>query len=381
MKLTQGRRKFSVGFIAAMAVVMAAGVLVLAPMASAQDQTGASATKECAAAPANDPYTIGDVVPCTSVLQNKAAFSGTVTSLTETAPFITSGNPGNGAPVTINCKLPNATVVHVGSTLPPSTPCTATFNVTIPNNPALCNTVFRDRVEIALSYPNFNPPLEAGAFATHTVAVVCKPQITVTKVADELSKVGDPVHYTIKVCNTGLIPVNKTSVIDSLIAGVNAAFGASLAPGACESHGFNRTVLASDPDPLVNTVTATYTAGVQTATAFASDSTNLFRPGVDVTKSCVPGQIQIGQTEVCTIHITNTSSADAPALSSGTISDSLTGNLLNPANPRVAASNCTATLATGASCTITTHRAVLASDPSPLVNTVVVHYHPDRFPE
>ena len=210
MRLTQGRRKLSVGFIAAMAVVMAAGVLVFAPAAGAQDQTGASATKDCPAAPVNDPYTIGDTVTCTATFTNEAAFGGTVTSLTETAPFITTGNPGNGAPSNINCTLPDTTVIQVGSTLPAATPCTATFNVTIPNDPALCNTVFRDRVEIALEYPQFTPPLEAGAFATHTLRWCASRQITVTKTAESLSKVGDPVHYTIEVCNTGLIPVTKT---------------------------------------------------------------------------------------------------------------------------------------------------------------------------
>jgi hypothetical protein len=35
---------------------------------------------------------------------------------------------------------------------------------------------------------------------------------------------------------------------------------------------------------------------------------------------------------------------------------------------------------TGASCTITTTRTVLATDPNPLVNTVTVHYNPQGFP-
>jgi uncharacterized repeat protein (TIGR01451 family) len=202
----------------------------------------------------------------------------------------------------------------------------------------------------------------------------------VTKVADELSKVGDPVHYTIEVCNTGLILVNKTSVNDSLIAGVDAAFGATLAPGACESHDFDRTVVAGDLDPLVNTVTATYTAGVQTATASAQDETNLFQPSVDVTKSCSPDPVTIGAVETCVIDISNTSSADSPDLENGTISDTLTGDLLDAGNTAVASSDCTTTLAVGASCTITTTRTVLAGDPNPLVNTVTVHYNPVDFP-
>ena len=78
--------------------------------------------------------------------------------------------------------------------------------------------------------------------------------------------------------------------------------------------------------------------------------------------------------------MTNTGSADSPNLENGTISDTLTGNLLDPANTAVTSSTCTATLATGACCTITTTRTVLDSDPNPLVNTVTVHYNPVGFP-
>ena len=49
---------------------------------------------------------------------------------------------------------------------------------------------------------------------------------------------------------------------------------------------------------------------------------------MDVTKNCTPDPIQVGQAEVCTIVVTNTSSADTPALINGTITDTLTGNLL-----------------------------------------------------
>jgi hypothetical protein len=101
---------------------------------------------------------------------------------------------------------------------------------------------------------------------------------------------------------------------------------------------------------------------------------------VDVTKSCSPDPIQVGQAELCTIVVTNNSSADSPNLENGTIVDSLSGDLLDAANTAVVNSTCTATLAVGASCTVNTTRTVLASDPSPLVNTVTVHYNPVGFP-
>ncbi len=60
--------------------------------------------------------------------------------------------------------------------------------------------------------------------------------------------------------------------------------------------------------------------------------------------------------------------------------DTLTGNLLLAGNPAVVNSTCGPTLAVGASCTINTTRTVLPTDPSPLVNTVTVHYRPVGFP-
>ena len=78
--------------------------------------------------------------------------------------------------------------------------------------------------------------------------------------------------------------------------------------------------------------------------------------------------------------MTNTSSADSPNLQNGSIVDTLTGNLLDPANTAVTSSDCAAVLPTGGSCRIVTSRVVLASDPTPLVNTVTVHYNPVGFP-
>ena len=192
-------------------LVAGAFIAILATAAQAQEPTGATATKDCPPATLEDPYTIGDTVTCTATFENDGFFPAMVTSLTETAPFIALGSPGNGTPTDIKCALPDGTtVINEGDTLAPGVVCTAAFDVTIPDDPALCNTVFRDRVDIELEYPQFDPPLTAGAFATHTLVVVCQPTITVTKVADALSKVGDPVNYTIEVCNTGLITVTTS---------------------------------------------------------------------------------------------------------------------------------------------------------------------------
>ena len=111
-----------------------------------------------------------------------------------------------------------------------------------------------------------------------------------------------------------------------------------MAPGACETAPVTRTVVAGDPDPLINTVTATYTAGVQSVTEalFSGDDRVVPACCLTSTKSCSPDPVTIGAVETCVIGVANTSSADSPDLASGTINDTLNGDLLAAGNPAVA---------------------------------------------
>jgi uncharacterized repeat protein (TIGR01451 family) len=360
----------------ALVLVAAVGALLVVSPAQAQEPqpTGASASKDCPLAP----VTIGETVTCVFTVENIGIFPAEVTALTETFPF-----PG-GTPVNISCTTESGATISVGSILDPFDLCTGTLQVAIPDDPTLCNTERVDRVRIDLLYTDFPVILTAGADATHTSVIKCPAEITITKTADTLSKVGDSVTYTFEICNVGDVPVNRVSVNDTVLGGLTSFFPATLAQGQCETVVRMRTVLATDPDPLVNTVTAVYNAGsgifASSDTAIASDSTNLFQPSVDVTKSCAPDPVDIGGVVTCTIVVTNTSSADSPGFINGTIIDSLSGNLLAAGNPAVVSSTCTTTLATGASCTIVTARTVLETDVSPLTNTVTVNYNPSGFP-
>ena len=78
-----------------------------------------------------------------------------------------------------------------------------------------------------------------------------------------------------------------------------------------------------------------------------------------MTKTCSPDPIEVGEAELCTIVVTNTSSDDTPDLVNGTITDTLSGNLLDATNTAIVDSTCAATLPTGGSCTINTTRTVL----------------------
>jgi uncharacterized repeat protein (TIGR01451 family) len=362
-------------------VAAVVGTLIVANPAQAQDPgTGAQAQKLCPASLA----TLGQTVTCVFSVRNTGTLPAEVISLTETFPF-----PG-GTSITISCTVAGGEVITVGSTLAPDTPCLGSFQFTIPNDRALCNTFVADRVSIDLRYTGFpGPPRFAFAGATGATGVVCPAEITITKSADELSKVGDPVNYTFEICNVGDAPVNRGSVTDTLLGDLTAFFPATLAPDACATVVRTRTVAAGDPDPLVNTVTAVYNAGsgdfATSDTATATDSTELFQPSVEVTKNCTPDPVEVGGVVTCTIVVTDTSSDDAPPLVNGTIEDSLTGNLLAAGNTAVVSSTCTASLPDPVgppqgTCTIVTQRTVLASDPSQLCNTVTVNYNPTGFP-
>ena len=203
-----------------------------------------------------------------------------------------------------------------------------------------------------------------------------QPSLTIEKTGDTLSKVGDTVNYTIEVCNTSSADspnLVKDSVTDNKIAGVNAAFGASLAPGACESHDFTRVVQPGDSDPLVNTATAHYHPQGFPNDISGSDSheVNLFQPLLDLTKVADNPFSKAGDSIEYTVTIENKSSNDSPALVLDSFTDSVVAGVTPPAT--------CSPLASGASCTFSYNHTVTAGDPDPLVNTATAHYHPVGF--
>ena len=120
------------------------------------------------------------------------------------------------------------TVITVGDTLAAGTPCAGTFQVTIPNDPTLCGTAVADRVEIALRYTDV---LVADAGATGITLIVCPADISITKMADALSKVGDEVTYTFEICNDGAGVANRDSVNDTLLGDITDVLPGHLGAG------------------------------------------------------------------------------------------------------------------------------------------------------
>ncbi len=141
-------------------------------------------------------------------------------------------------------------------------------------------------------------------------------EIDVTKIGDELSKVGDSVTYTITIENTGDMALEHITVDDTLLGDLSASFADTLAPGASESHDFPYVVQAGDPDPLPNTVTVhSDPAGALATDVTDSDTwtTNLFQPSINIVKTG-DALSKIGDTVHYTITVYNDSSADTPEM-------------------------------------------------------------------
>src|SRR5262249_23060806 len=151
--------------------------------------------------------------------------------------------------------------------------------------------------------------------------------------------------------------LHLNSVVDTLLGNLTGLFPTSLASGASATATVTRAVQAGDPDPLPNTATvhANPVGFPNDITANASDTVNLFQPSFTIDKT---GDTlsKVGDDVNYTITVTNTSSADTPAMSF-TLSDSLL---------TLSASDQSFTLASGASKVVNVTRTVQAGDPDPL---------------
>ncbi len=138
--------------------------------------------------------------------------------------------------------------------------------------------------------------------------VILEPSIAVTKTCTELAHVGDTVTYTITVTNDGEEDLDNVTVVDSILGNLSDSFADELAMGASESHDFDYVVLESDPDPLVNEVTAKGSGvGSRVAVeALADCVTDLIHPGIEIVKTVDEDTVPIGTTVTFTYVVTNT---------------------------------------------------------------------------
>lgn len=196
------------------------------------------------------------------------------------------------------------------------------------------------------------------------ILVQPKPELTITKTADStISKVGDTLKYTFVITNTGNVTLNRKSVIDDVIGDITGDFPASLTAGQTATVYEDYTVKGSDPDPLVNTVTAIYTFIASDVTATDNYSVDLYHPGLNVTKEADNKITKVGDTVHFTITVENTGDVD---LVLDTFTDTLKGDIK---------ANFSGTLAVGAKESWGYDYTTLATDDDPLANTAVAHYH------
>jgi hypothetical protein len=177
-------------------------------------------------------------------------------------------------------------------------------------------------------------PNDISAGDDHSLELF-QPSVTIDKTGTTLSKVGDPVDYTITVTNTSSSDSpNLTCTIADPFLGISEPV--NLAPGGNHVINTGYTVQPGDADPLVNEAT------VDCSVAFT---------------------------------ITNSGSSDSPALVLASVNDTVLGDLTGAASGAGCGS-----LAAGASCNFTVDYTIPDGAPNPLVNVVDVLYNPDGFP-
>ena len=223
-------------------------------------------------------------------------------------------------------------------------------------------------------------PADAGTTFTCTHTNTFEPSVTLDKTGDDLSKVGDEVNYVLTLANTS--PTGATSGVPDLECRVidePLGFDQTVTLGADDSQVWTPAAftIPEGSDPYVNEATATCTFPGSTqavATAQADWSTELFQPKVSVTKVADREYAQVGETITYTVTITNTGSADSPALvpdATTPITDPLVAGVTLP-------DECDS-LAVGESCHVT-YDYVVAADDSVIPNTASVLFHPQGFP-
>ncbi|HYG56604.1 MAG TPA: cadherin-like domain-containing protein, partial [Symbiobacteriaceae bacterium] len=90
-------------------------------------------------------------------------------------------------------------------------------------------------------------------------STIYAPGLTLTNAAGSATAaVGDTVAFSMEICNTGNVTLNRVSVSDTLLGDLAAEFPASLAAGACATASPAYTVTGATPDPFTSDTTAIY---------------------------------------------------------------------------------------------------------------------------
>jgi uncharacterized repeat protein (TIGR01451 family) len=212
-------------------------------------------------------------------------------------------------------------------------------------------------------------PNTYDASDTHSINLF-QPSIAFSKTGDTLSKIGDPVDYTLTLTNTSSAdtPTLECTVTDTMV-NVNESFSIASGDPPKVISVTNFVIPADADDPFVNTAEASCSP-VGFPNVLDKDDThsiNLFQPSITLVKT---GDTlsKIGDMVDYTITLTNTSSADTPDLEC-TIVDGMLG-----VNKNV-------TLASGANDVTNVNDFVIPPDAlDPFDNTATALCSPIGFP-
>jgi len=190
--------------------------------------------------------------------------------------------------------------------------------------------------------------------------------LTLTKTADPTTAtVGDTVHYTYVVQNTGDVTLYDATLVDDLLG--KLTIPETLAPGAVATATASYVVVEEDlPDPIVNVATATASTAprqqltlVPPETLTATDSATVelvYTKGLSLVKTASVDGADVGEEILYTYTIRNTGNV---TLSNLALTDDVLGTIALSVT----------TLAPGASTTATATHVVVEGDlPGPLVN-------------
>lgn len=177
---------------------------------------------------------------------------------------------------------------------------------------------FVNTASVSCTPQNYPNAVQASDSVTVNVIKV-DPTLTVDKVGDGFSKMGDTVTYTIVITNTTdeTVPqaLTLTSINDPLLGGSLIGHSGSDCPvsPATLAAGESCTIVASrvtqsgDPDPLPNTVTVTAVNAFGTTVDEADGhNVDLVKPNFTLTKDCLSGEIEPGDSANFSIKVRNT---------------------------------------------------------------------------
>ncbi len=202
------------------------------------------------------------------------------------------------------------------------------------------------------------------------------PRLQVQKAGPAVASIGETVTYTFTVSHDATSdgsPVGNVTVADD-VAGSAAYVSGDDGDGlleAGESWVFTAdyTVQATDPDPLVNTVTVSSTDpdGDPVPDATDTHSTDIDHLPVIVVDKTGPASALVGATVTYTFTVSHDATSDGSPVANVTVTDDVAGSATY-----VSGDDGDGLLESGESWVFSADYTIQATDPDPLVNTVTV---------